>query len=218
MFDLINAGENPTYNGFVDAGVWRGAIPGGLRALEALGLIGVKRNSFRLERRRYDQNQYWTSDRWPQWEPSGPPKEAKKTAVNRAKAVAAAARRGSESEPLRGSDSGVRVRGSDSGTTSYEKVEGRLPTSQHSSRTTTVYEGWRRWSGVRDASPGDAPAAPDDGPGSPSGDGYGFDVPGISHSFNRVAVQSARRPPCGGLECGMEGECLHPASCRSAWP
>jgi hypothetical protein len=48
MFDLINAGENPTYNGFVDAGVWRGAIPGGLRALEALGLIGVKRASFRV--------------------------------------------------------------------------------------------------------------------------------------------------------------------------
>lgn len=148
MFWLIREGQSPTYNGFEAAGVRRTAVPGGLRALEALSLILVARAAYRADRQRYDRNQYRTSDQWPQWEPLTRSNAAKKEALDRAKAVAAAARktkggegklvtestdlqlrgvtlRGDVLAPLRGDVSGVTLRGVKTSAASYEKVEGR---------------------------------------------------------------------------------------------
>ena len=134
MHGIIVAGSNPTYNELEVAGIHRQAIPGGIRVLQVLGFIGVKRSPRRKGCLQYEQNQYWVEGDWLQWQPSGASKEAMKAAVNRAKAVARAARNGGEdiSQPatLRhrrktetgGSDlrvSEVRVRGTDSGAESY---------------------------------------------------------------------------------------------------
>ena len=57
MFDMLKGGENPTYNGFVRAGVRRFIpCPQGLRAMEALGLIDVERRPFDARWGRYDSN------------------------------------------------------------------------------------------------------------------------------------------------------------------
>jgi hypothetical protein len=93
MLSLIMAGGSPTYDLFEAEGARRTAIPGGLRALEALGLIDARRKARKKGCLRYDRNQYWTSDQWRRWEPSSRSKAAKKEALAGAKAVAAAARR-----------------------------------------------------------------------------------------------------------------------------
>ena len=94
MLGLISAGGNTTYNGFQTAGVRRESIPGGLRALEALGLIGAKRATFKVERQRYDRNQYWVIGQWRNFEPASLSEEARQAARARAKAIAIAARIG----------------------------------------------------------------------------------------------------------------------------
>jgi hypothetical protein len=81
MYNLIAAGHDPTYNDFVDAGVHRQAIPGGLRAMQALGLIGVRRSTRRKGCQRYEPNHYWTEIEWPWLEPSGSMKAQMKEAL-----------------------------------------------------------------------------------------------------------------------------------------
>ena len=97
MFDMLKGGESPTYNAFVRAGVRRQAIPQGLRAMEALGLIEVERRPFDARRGRYDSNVYRLSERWTDFQPRlTPPKmraTARRQALDRAKEVARAARR-----------------------------------------------------------------------------------------------------------------------------
>ena len=153
MHGIIATGSNPTYNDLEAAGIHRQAIPGGIRVLQVLGFIGVKRSPRRKGCLQYEQNQYWLEGDWLQWQPSGASKEAMKAAVNRAKAVAKAARNGGEdiSQPvpfdtsrshrktetdapdLRVSE--VRVRGTDSGTESYV-VRSLASKSEHSDRLT----------------------------------------------------------------------------------
>jgi hypothetical protein len=97
MYDLIKGSQSPTYNAFVAAGVRREAIPQGLRAMEALGLIGVERKPFNARTHRYDMNAYRLAERWVDFQPrQTPPKmraRAGSEALARAKAVAQAARR-----------------------------------------------------------------------------------------------------------------------------
>jgi hypothetical protein len=102
MYGLIAEGHNPTYNDFVAAGVARKAIPGGIRALQALGLIGVNRRPRRKGCQQYEQNEYWAAERWVIHEPETPSKGALRAAIAIAKERAKAARRGGEdiSEPL----------------------------------------------------------------------------------------------------------------------
>src|SRR5271165_2353918 len=116
MLSLISAGGDATYNGFEMAGVRRTAIPGGIRSLEAVGLIGVKRSTFDPKRGRYDRNCYWTSQQWRNLEPARLSKEANQAARAVAKAIAAAARKGisaaAETEGKPEADTSVlRIRG-----------------------------------------------------------------------------------------------------------
>jgi hypothetical protein len=225
MYAMISRGENPTYNDFVAEGVHRQAIPGGLRAMQALGLIGVRRSPRKKGCLQYEQNEYWTSGQYPRWEPSGTPAAARKTAKDRAKARAKAARKGDEDislsigkpETNKGRPhpeflvSEVRFRGTDSGTDSYERW--RLASkSQDSPRPTTFDEGQRGWSGAGKAMPNQTPTRHRDDPGPTSEAAYGADPPqGPSHNFSHV---EGWRPPCGGLACGKAGECLRPDTCR----
>lgn len=93
MYDLIASGQNPTYNDFMAVGVRRESIPGGIRALQVLGLIGVKRSPRTRGCTQYGQNQYWKEDGWLRLQPSGSSSAAMKSAVNAAKAVAKAGRK-----------------------------------------------------------------------------------------------------------------------------
>jgi hypothetical protein len=149
MYELIAEGENPTYNDFVAEGVHRQAVPRGIRALQALGLVVVRRAPRRKGCLQYEQNEYWPlHDQWLRSEPSGSSKAAKAAALDTARTAARAARSGGEDisqpAPLDASRhrrkaesandlhavtmpemvgnvgvSEVRVRGTDSGTESY---------------------------------------------------------------------------------------------------
>ena len=102
MYHLIADGQALTYTGFMEAGVRRASIPGGSRAMQALGLIGVCRFPRKPGCVQYGQNEYWTVERWSPWEPMSASKEAKRIALSRARARAKAARKAGEdiSEPL----------------------------------------------------------------------------------------------------------------------
>ena len=101
MHDIIAIGANPTYEDFVAAGISRSAVSVGLRALQALGLIGVRRSPRRRGCKQYEQNGYWLESWWQQREPSGPSRKALNEALDKARTVARAARKGGEdiSEP-----------------------------------------------------------------------------------------------------------------------
>jgi hypothetical protein len=97
MYHLIAAGQSPTYDEFEAAGVRRKSISGGLRVLQELDLMGVKRSPRRKGCKQYEPNEYWVEEEnWLRWEPpgSGSSKEAMKRALKRARAVARAARKG----------------------------------------------------------------------------------------------------------------------------
>ena len=170
MYDLIAAGQNPTYNGFMEAGISRSAISVGLRALQQLGFVGVRRSPRQKGCLQYEQNQYWTIDQWLNLEPPTPSKAAMKAAVATAKAMAKSARKGDGdiSRPAAKPETGnadlrvsevrighsvkpetvdsdlrvseVRPRGSDSGTDSYERRRLASP-SQDSARSETLMKG-----------------------------------------------------------------------------
>jgi hypothetical protein len=93
MLSLILAGESPSYDRFEAEGARRTAIPGGLRALEAVGLIEAKRKPRQKGCLRYDRNQYGASDQWRRWEPGSRSTAARKEAAAQTRAVAAAARK-----------------------------------------------------------------------------------------------------------------------------
>ena len=155
MYALIATGKDPSYDEFEAADVHRQAIPGGLRAMQALGLIGVIRSTRKKGCRRYQRNESWTAAQWRRWEPPGATKGAMLAAMNRAKAVARAARKGGEDISLQPAGktevgrsgfrvSEVRVRGTDFRTESY--VVRRLDSlSQDSDRPENSDEGGRQW-------------------------------------------------------------------------
>jgi hypothetical protein len=197
MYALIAAGGDPSYDEFEAAGVHRQAIPGGLRVLQALGLCGVIRNPREKGCRRYGRNECWTVHQWRRWEPSGGGQRAMLAAENRAGAVARAARKGGEdisAKPAGKTEVGrsglrvpeVRVRGTDSGTVTY--VERRLASlSQDSERPETQMKG------------------------EDSG-GARADARGRMHQ-REVGDNGRWRPPCGGIDCFKNGECLHHEWC-----
>ena len=154
MYDQIHASDDGlTYNDFVLAGISRSAVSVGLRALQALGFLGVKRSPRRKGCQRYGQNRYWIERRWLDYEADGLSQAIKAKALDAARIVARAARNGGEdiSQPAPldasrhrrktetgGSDlrvSEVWVRGSDSGTESYV-VRSLASKSEHSDRLT----------------------------------------------------------------------------------
>ena len=200
MHDIIAIGANPTYEDFVAAGISRSAVSVGLRALQALGLIGVRRSPRKKGCKQYEQNRYWLESGWQQRQPSGPSKKAMNEAVSNARTIARAARKGSEditpaeppparkSEPMKseigGSDlrvSEVRVRGSDSGTELYvgRRSDSR---SQDSDRPTPFDERHRGWSGAERETSAAMPDPDEGDPGPTSEDAYGYD-PDPSHAW-----------------------------------
>jgi hypothetical protein len=93
MYDLILAGQNPTYNQFCEEGVRRQSISRGLHAMEALSLIAVKRSSFNVRKSRYEMNVYRLVDGWRAYEPEKASPEAKRAALHKAREVASKARK-----------------------------------------------------------------------------------------------------------------------------
>jgi hypothetical protein len=82
-----------TYNAFETGGVRRKSIPPGLRALEALGIIAVKRAPFNARKHRYDANLYRLVDGWHAFEPEAASLKAKQAALAAAKDAARKARK-----------------------------------------------------------------------------------------------------------------------------
>jgi hypothetical protein len=208
MYDQIHASDDGlTYNDFVLAGISRSAVSVGLRALQALGFLGVKRSPRRKGCQRYGQNLYWIERRWLDYEAHGLSQAIKAKALDTARTVARAARNGGEdiSQPAPldasrhrrktetgGSDlrvSEVRVRGSDSGTESYV-VRSLTSLSEHSDRLTLSMKRTSGGSGsnaappVRDASD----------PGPMSEDSYGYD-PNTDRSVSSSSVPRATPKP-----------------------
>jgi hypothetical protein len=227
MHDIIATGANPTYEDFVAAGISRSALSVGIRALQALGFIGVRRSPRRKGCLQYEQNQYWLEGGWQRWQPQTTSKAAKQAALMVARTAAKAARKGGEdiSAPTEKPETGdvdlrvseVRVRGSDSGTESYV-VRTLASMSQESSRPALVDEGHRLKSDVGKAVPAAMPPRQSGDPGPMSEDGYGAGPPDRSQGFIPIPASYRFNPPCRGLACGKEGECLHPGSCRSGEP
>jgi hypothetical protein len=101
MFDVLRSERaiNPdgalfvTYNQFCERGVRRSSIPGGLRAMEALGLITVQRAPFSGRRQRYEMNQYWLAEGWQLFEPKAASPQARKAMLAKAREVAGGARK-----------------------------------------------------------------------------------------------------------------------------
>jgi hypothetical protein len=100
MFDLLQErAKNPngplfvTYNEFCGHSVRRASIPAGLRAMEALGLITVRRSPYSTRKRRYETNQYRFVERWQLLEPKSGSPQARKAMLARARKVAANARK-----------------------------------------------------------------------------------------------------------------------------
>ena len=92
MYEMIKAGENPTYDQFCEAGVRRQSIPGGNRTMEALGLIAVKRSPYNVRTERYGRNVYRLGDGWQAFEPGKASPQAKKAALAKAREIARKAR------------------------------------------------------------------------------------------------------------------------------
>ena len=220
MFHLIESGEIPSYGDFVKAGVHKQAIGPGIRAMQALGLIGVKRSPRQRGCKRYGSNVYWVEGKWLWWERTKA--IVGKLIVERARSVARAARKGgeditpemvekSESVELRLRVPEVRVRGTDSGPVSY--VGRRLASLSHDSERPTKFdEGEHRWREGNRAKGSEPSDRHRDDPGPTSEEAYGSGPPPIqSNSFN----DEGWRPPCRGLACGKAGECLQPKTCRN---
>jgi hypothetical protein len=178
MYAMISKGGNPSYDEFEAAGVRRKSIAGGLRAMQALGLIGVIRSTRKKGCRRYQRNESWMAHQWRRWEPSG---GAMLAAVNRAKAVAIAARKGGEDISIQpawkteASKTGllvpeVAVRGGVFAPVTYER---RTLASKDNDRPENSMKG----------------------------------------EDKRRAGAGRWRPPCGGIDCGKQGECLHHEWC-----
>jgi hypothetical protein len=190
MFHLIESGETPSYGDFVKAGVHKQAIGPGIRAMQALGLIGVKRSPRQKGCKRYGSNVYWVEGKWLWWERTKA--IVGKLIIKRARAVARAARKGgeditpemvekSESVELRLRVPEVRVRGTDSGPVSY--VGRRLASKvQDSSRPTSFDEGEHRWREAGRETPASMPNPNEGDPGPTSEDAYGYD-PDPSHAW-----------------------------------
>ena len=227
MYDQIHASDDGlTYNDFVLAGISRSAVSVGLRALQALGFLGVKRSPRRKGCQRYGQNLYWIERRWLDYEADGLSQAIKAKALDTARTVARAARNGGEdiSQPAPldasrhrrktetgGSDlrvSEVRVRGSDSGTES-DVVRTLASISQDSDRPTLSMKRTSGGSGS-DAAP---PIRDASDPGPMSEDSYGYD-PTTDKSF------SSNRPPGRVLRHERRQQRRQqpaPASSRATW-
>lgn len=226
MYEQIYASDDAlTYNDFVAEGISKSAVSVGLKALQALGFLGVKRSPRKRGCKRYERNLYQIERRWRNYEPDSLSKAVKAAAVESARTVARAARKGGEdiSGPVVKKRSPqasgnrdlrileVRVRGSDFGTATYvDEDKGTL--SQDSLRPANLGEGEHTKSGESRARPAATPSRHCDDPGPTSEDAYGFAPPqSVSYSLRRV---EGWRPPCGGYGCGSEGECLRPGACR----
>ncbi len=97
IYELIAATDGTLpYTDFVSVGISSSAISAGLRALQALGFLGVKRSPRRKGSRRYERNRYWIERGWLDHEPERLSKDARKDALERARMVARAARKGGE--------------------------------------------------------------------------------------------------------------------------
>jgi hypothetical protein len=101
MFDVLQSerAKNPdgalfvTYNQFCELGVRRASIPGGLRAMEAIGLITVQRAPFSGRTERYEMNQYWLAEGWQQFEPKPASPQARKAMLAKAREAVRSARK-----------------------------------------------------------------------------------------------------------------------------
>jgi hypothetical protein len=101
MFDLLQSErtKNPdgallvTYNQFCESGVRRSSISPGLRAMDTLGLITVQRAPFNARKRRYDANLYRLVEGWRAFEPKNKSPGARKSALAKAREVAANGRK-----------------------------------------------------------------------------------------------------------------------------
>jgi hypothetical protein len=67
MYEMIAAGEDPTYDDFEAAGIRHAAISPGIRVMEALGLIEADRKPFNVRRGQYEANSYRTTGRVGVW-------------------------------------------------------------------------------------------------------------------------------------------------------
>jgi hypothetical protein len=223
IYELIHATDGTlAYTDFVENGISSSAISVGLRALQALGFLSVKRSPRRKGCRQYQRNLYQIERRWLRYEPDRVSKAAKTEALEVARSVARAARKGGEDitpDAAVKSEvgvSGLRVRvpqvsTSDSGRESYV-VRSLASKAQDSARPTTFDEGHRGLLREGKAKPEATPFRHRDDPGPTSEDAYGSAPPqSASPRFNRV---EGWRPLCGGLACGKAGECLYPGKCR----
>jgi hypothetical protein len=194
MFHLIEAGCDPTYNDMEEAGVRRKSIAPGLRAMQALGLISVKRANRAKGRQQYERSHYWVAGGWLRWEPKKLSKGTMQASIKLARIAAKAARKGDEDiiqPPVANSEnrgsgllvSEVALRGGVLAPDSYESRT-LASKSQDSSRPTTFDEGHRGWSSGGKAKPAAMPVRQTGDPG-PTEDSYGADpAPSQSNSFN----------------------------------
>jgi hypothetical protein len=238
IYELVKASDDSlAYTDFVEAGISSSAISVGLRALQALGFLAVRRSPRLKGCQRYQRNRYQIERGCLRYEPERLSREAKGIALERARAVARAARRGgadiseptlkADFEPVEKTETGKRRSGdrfvqdqalgmnprksdlripvprvstSDSG--GERNVGRRLASlSQDSDRPTMSMKG--ESSGGASVPEQPPPQAGDPGPTEH------WQAPPAPHSFD------VWHPPCGGLACAMDGECLTPNACPS---
>lgn len=238
MFHLIEGGDSPTYLDFIEAGISRSAISVGIRALQALGLIGVRRSPRRKGCQQYEPNAYWVEGKWLWWERSKA--TVGKAIIGRARAVARAARKGGvdiscpadedlteaaegpvwvENEEVEKTETGKRrsratfvqdqALGVEAQKTDLRFSEVRVRGSDSGTKSYVV-----RTLGSQDV------ARPTDGSREASYGGGARPMtpppsPPLPASFAPSEPWRPWRPPCGGLACGKAGECLNPSRCRS---
>ena len=82
MYELVAASDDSlTYRDFVEAGISRSAISAGLRALQALGFLSVKRSPRQRGCQRYERNLYQIERGWLRYEPNRLSKAAKRRSL-----------------------------------------------------------------------------------------------------------------------------------------
>jgi hypothetical protein len=97
IYEQVKASDDSlAYTDFVEAGISSSAISVGLRALQALGFLSVKRSPRRKGCRRYERNLYQIERGWLRYEPERASKAAKAEALKDLRSVARAARKGGE--------------------------------------------------------------------------------------------------------------------------
>ncbi len=184
----------------MEEGISRTRIPGGVRAMQALGVIGVRRSPRKKGCKQYEQNRYWLGDGWLRFEPLTASKASKAAALDHARTVARAARNGGEDISIDAGQrtgktetetSDIRVsevspRGVNSGTESY--VVKDIALKVRDSDRPTLSTKYTSGGGGSGAAPPTRDACD---PGPMSEDSYGYDP--------AAPIHSAGPPSAGGV-------------------